>query len=104
MAKNTYYPQLYKCCECDHKRKEYIWSNEIQDKSFPCNLNACQGEMLPYFEGEIDAPMVMGRKMTSDEIKADRRKRNKLHFEKEIMPGLPKKEQLHFFAKGYRNR
>lgn len=68
----------------------------------PCPDNSqIMLESMAYTSG---VTVVAGQKMTKEEIVADRRKRSKTHFEKEVMPYLPKDEQRGLMGKGYRNK
>lgn len=84
--RNQYYQQKFE--DSDGKIVvKYIWSQDISNQIYPQGLT-------PVFEEVQQAPMV--GKMTVSQIQADRQKRSKEHFQKEIRPTLGKDEQIHF--------
>lgn len=101
--KDTYYPQQYKCFKelggCDATSKHYIWASQADEARHECSC----GKQLTYqhmYEPEVVTYYGrVGLKMTSDQIKADRRHRSSQHFQKEIAPTLAKQDRRHFEKK-----
>lgn len=90
MAMNSYYKQQYKCSSCKTVQKHYVWSSDIETKTHTCEKEGCGATLTVedlHDEPEVNAPAVM-IKMTSPQIKADRRKRNHKHFKNEVLPSI----------------
>jgi hypothetical protein len=47
---------------------------------------------------------IINGKMSKEEIRKDRKARSRNHFQKEVMPYLPKEQQLGLMAHGLRNK
>lgn len=54
--------------------------------------------------GTVMGGCIINGKMTRPQIHADRVKRRKDHFQKEVMPTLAPTDQLGLMQKGYRNK
>lgn len=86
-----------KCGHCNNKGDLII--NESGDYTCPNNPEEKLKEM-----GTVVGGFIMGDKMSREQITADRTKRRKDHFQKEVMPTLAPVDQLGFMSKGYRNK
>lgn len=95
------YPQEYKCTECGAITKHYVWISELETAKHECGCGEILTPENVYYKSTVEPPSHL-RKMTKDQIKADRQKRSTDHFKREIIPTLSGKDQRYFKNK-YKN-
>lgn len=99
MSRSTLYKQNYCCSQCQKEQKHYVWSDKVEETEHKCT--ECQTTITHHdvvYEEEIEGPKPLV-KMTKQQIKQDRRIRSSQHFQKEILPYLPKQERQHHSKK-----
>lgn len=99
MSRIQFFPENYRCTECDTVQKFYVWSDEIETKTHTCKC--CRKTLNPsdlVFEQPKEF-FNIGGKLTGQQIKAERKSRSTEHFKKDILPTLSKKDKSHFEKK-----
>lgn len=103
--KSTYYPQSYRCIECNHEHQHYIWSDEIHQSAphkHPCPLCGWAILKADMFDKEVSDSFIMIKTPTANRVRqASRKKRNLDHFKKQVYPTMKRgsQEQQHFAKK-----
>lgn len=96
--KDHYYPQTYKRDD-GVIEKHYIWLSKLKTAKHKAEDGTTLTAKHLYFEPEVETPNVL-TKMTRTQIKADRTKRSKADFQKNILPTFhPKSIEGKHFAK-----
>jgi hypothetical protein len=92
MPRDTYYPQTFQCTRpsCGLLKKVYVWASQLSTKKIFCDCKS-KTPMRIFIEDIQEGPMV--RKMSKEEIKADRRARARSHFKREVLPYLSKEDR-----------
>lgn len=107
MARKTCYQQGYLCPKCNKHQKHYTWTDEIMTKTHNCETTGCDHILTvdDTFDEEVPStPLIIGRKMNQQEIKADRKKRSQQDFEKNTLPYLAPEDKRFFKGKGYKEK
>lgn len=103
MANDSMYRQEYKCTECGSITKHYVWTSELETATYKCDCGETLTVENIYDKPVVESPVLL-RKMTKEQIKADRTKRSRKHFKDEILPTLSGKDQRYFKSKFRNNR
>lgn len=103
MANDRMYQQEYLCPSCGRIEKHYVWTSEIETKTHICSCGDVVGFAEVYDKPIVESPLLL-RKMTKEQIKADRTKRSRKHFKEEVLPTLSGKDQRYFNSKHRNNK
>lgn len=99
MSRVQFFPESYKCSECETVQKHYVWSDEIETKEHKCT---CCDEVLKPSDLVFEEPKEsfnIGGKMTGQQVRSERKARSTEHFKKDIMPTIGGKDRKHFEKK-----
>lgn len=99
MVSDSYYKQDYVCTDCQTVQKHYVWSSELETTQHTCTNKQCSSTNLEFIEKHQVDTFQVGIKLNKSQIVADRKKRSKQHFVKEVMPTIGKKDRQHFIKK-----
>lgn len=103
-TKDTYYPQAYRCDNCQQVQKHYIWASEADSVVHFCtNCEHALNYTNMYEEPIAQTFLHVGAKMKPNEIQKERKVRSRTHFKQEILPTLGQDERKHF-AKKYNEK
>lgn len=103
--KDTLYSQKFKNSEGEIVER-WVWVSNMNKQIHPLDQDN-KTPLTPIFEEikeESNFPTIITKKMTRQEIQAERRKRSSDHFKKEILPTLGKDEKIHHKMKSLKKK
>ena len=99
MARDRYYPQLYKCPSCGMVQEHYIWASQAEEAKHNCTSCGSEIRYTEMYEEKVEKVYTGVGKMSIQAVQAERKKRSTDHFKKEVMPTLSRQDKKHFERK-----